>query len=265
MTALGLIGAGMLIYGCLVESNNLVTESCDLHLPTWPEDLDGYKIAVLADLHVRDEWSYRLACQAIDLAIAANPDMILLPGDFLVSSSEFTVTLLESALAPLLLMRGKVIASLGNHDLRPDVLKPVAEVLDNCEIRTLRNQVHRQAGITWVGIDSQKYGTDNAAIAMDEAKAAGNPIVVMWHEPDMVDQLPEGASLMISGHSHGGQFTFPGGFTPMHTKHGKKYVRGFYPDAKTPLYVSRGIGTTGPPSRFLCPPELSLLTLKSSK
>ena len=77
----------------------------------------------------------------------------------------------------------------------------------------------------------------------------------------MVDLLPTGCILQLSGHSHGGQFTFPGGFTPMHTKLGEKYVRGFYPEASTPIYVSKGIGTTFLPSRLNCAPEVSILTL----
>lgn len=81
----------------------------------------------------------------------------------------------------------------------------------------------------------------------------------------MVDQLPIEASLMLSGHSHGGQFISPWGWAPMKTRGGKKYVRGFYPDAPTPIYVSRGLGTTGPPSRLFCPPEVTILTLTSSR
>lgn len=253
----------MLIYGCLVEANRLVGDETELFLPRWPVEKDGFRIAVLADLHVRDEWSYRLACRAVDLAIASKPDAIVLPGDFLVCPSEVTIGLLEAALAPLALLPGQVFASLGNHDIKAVAIDPVLEVLDKCLIRVLRNEAIRADGVTWAGIDSQKFGTDNAPVAMDEARALGGPIVALWHEPDFVDHLPAGASLMIAGHSHGGQFTFPGGFTPMHTKYGKKYVRGFYPGAKTPLYVSRGVGTTGPPSRFLCPPEVSLLTLRS--
>ena len=96
---------------------------------------------------------------------------------------------------------------------------------------------------------------------MAAARKLGGPIIALWHEPDVVDHLPKGAALMLSGHSHGGQFTFPGGYTPMHTLNGRKYVRGFFPHAPTPLYVSRGIGTTGPPSRLNCAPEVSLLEL----
>ena len=48
------------------------------------------------------------------------------------------------------------------------------------------------------------------------------------------------------------------------TQDGRKYVRGYHPEARTPVYVSRGIGTTGPPSRFMCPPEVAILTLISA-
>jgi predicted MPP superfamily phosphohydrolase len=49
----------------------------------------------------------------------------------------------------------------------------------------------------------------------------------------------------------------------MHTKNGEKYVRGYFPNAPTPLYVNRGLGTTGPPSRLNCMPEVTILTLDS--
>jgi uncharacterized protein len=67
---------------------------------------------------------------------------------------------------------------------------------------------------------------------------------------------------MISGHTHGGQFRAPWGWAPMKTRNGERYLEGFFPDAPTPLYVSRGIGTTGPPSRLNCPPEVSVLSLE---
>jgi predicted MPP superfamily phosphohydrolase len=99
--------------------------------------------------------------------------------------------------------------------------------------------------------------------AMNAAKAlaADLPKIVLWHEPDAVDFLPTGANLMLSGHSHGGQFVLPGGWAPKHSTMGRKYVRGFYPNAKTPIFVTSGVGTTFLPSRFNCPPEVAILTL----
>jgi predicted MPP superfamily phosphohydrolase len=155
-------------------------------------------------------------------------------------------------------MNGNAVAVPGNHDYmhgHPDRMAPLLESLN---IRLLRNESWVHAGITWVGVDSFSAWHADMVAAME---GVTGPAICLWHEPDAVEFLDEGCQLQISGHSHGGQFIFPGGFTPMHTKWGERYVSGFYPDAKTPIYVSRGIGTTGYPSRLNCAPEVSLLTL----
>lgn len=253
------VSAGMLIYGALVESNNLTLEPRKLRLPNWPRKLNGFKIAVIADLHVRDQWSFALAKRAIAMALATEPDMVVMPGDFVAYISKEALELTAEVLAPLRSFDGKVLASLGNHDLEYRGTAELERILQANGIRVLRNESVELDGIIWVGIDSATEGLDDQQKAMEKALASDKPTVVLWHEPDMCDELVPGASLMISGHSHGGQFRFPGGFTPMHTKLGEKYPRGYYPHAPTPLYVSRGVGTTGPPSRFNCAPEVSLL------
>jgi predicted MPP superfamily phosphohydrolase len=89
-------------------------------------------------------------------------------------------------------------------------------------------------------------------------------LVALFHEPDFVDEVPKHISLQLSGHSHGGQICLPGGFS-VHSPFGaRKYVAGFYPNARVPLYVTRGIGTTGPDLRTFCRPEVSILTLESA-
>lgn len=256
--------AGLLLYGCLVEANRLVVERRRLRLRGWPERLDGFRIAVLADLHIRDEFSRDLARRAVSLALDEEPDVVVLPGDIVGYWKPETPRLVGDALEELLLMEGNVIASPGNREYWqgcPHVLKPI---LDELNIKLLINEAYRHAGITWLGLDSANLGfpepdeTMKSALSLEE-----EPIVALWHEPDVVDQLPPGAALMISGHTHGGQFRTPWGWPPMTTENGRIYLDGFYPDAPTPLYVSRGIGTTGPPSRLFCPPEVSLLEITS--
>jgi predicted MPP superfamily phosphohydrolase len=85
----------------------------------------------------------------------------------------------------------------------------------------------------------------------------------MLHEPDYVDDVtPAECSLQVSGHSHGGQMCLPFGRPLSLPRGARKYFGGFYPDAKVPLYVSRGVGTIGVDLRFFCPPEVTVLTLK---
>lgn len=256
----GLVGGGMLLYGALVESKRLVVERHTLKLQHWPERLRGFRIAVLADLHLRDVHSLELAQRAVALALDESPDMVVLPGDIVGYWKPESPWLIGAALEPLLLMQGNALAVPGNHEYWQGKGTFLDPILSELGIKVLHNEHWVHQGICWAGVDSANAGEANPFLAMEGADK--HPIVAIWHEPDMVDLLPMGAALMIAGHSHGGQFRFPGGIIPMTTRHGKKYIEGFYPEARTPLYVSRGIGTTGPPSRFLCPPEVSILKLE---
>lgn len=257
----GVVGAGTLLYGALVESKRLVLERKTLRLPGWPERLDGYRIALLGDFHLRDKYTLELAQRAVALALDESPDMVVIAGDFVGYWKDESPRLLWEALEPLSQMLGNVVAVPGNHDYwfgDPSLLEPTLREFD---VKLLRNECWPHEGITWIGIDSLNSGKADPYKAMLHMKRG--PSIALWHEPDFVRFLPEGPSLMLSGHSHGGQYRWPWGGAPMSTLNGRRYVQGFYPNAPTPLYVTRGIGTTGPPSRFLCPPEVSLLTLCS--
>ncbi len=256
----GAASATMFIYGMLVESKRLVLERHTLRLKRWPDRLAGFRIAVLSDLHLRGPYSLELGQRAIAMALSEAPDMVVLPGDFIDRWHPNSEELLRQCLAPLLLMEGNAVAVPGNHDYTGGHANRLSPVLRELNIKLLRNQVWQHQGISWVGVDSAiAKVADPIGAALDVHR---QPSIALWHEPDLVGSLPDGCALQISGHSHGGQFRFPFGITPMHSRLGKRYPRGFYPDTPTPLYVSRGIGTTGPPSRFLCPPEVSLLTLE---
>jgi predicted MPP superfamily phosphohydrolase len=256
---LGTAGVATLAYGALVEAQNLVLERRTLALPNWPERLRGFRIALLTDFHVGSKVSVSLTKRAIAMAIDESPDMVVIAGDFVDKWRPSTPGLLGDCLEALLLMNGNVVAVPGNHDYSGGGPELLSMICDELNIKLLRNEVWRHEGIAWVGVDSAYEAKADPVSAMDSVDS--EPAIAIWHEPDLVGFLPKGCSLQLSGHSHGGQFRFPGGFTPMHTDLGKRYPRGFYAGAPTPLYVSRGVGTTLLPSRLLCSPEVSLLTL----
>jgi predicted MPP superfamily phosphohydrolase len=260
---LGGAGGAMFTYGMLVEANRLVLERKTLRLPLWPSSKNGFKIAILSDFHLRGTWSVRLTRRAVRLALDEAPDMIVLPGDFVDYWRNESWDFLAEALQDLEEARGRTVAVPGNHDYfyERDAGR-LDPILSNLGIRLLRNEIWTSQGVSWVGVDSAYRGHADPVGAI--APLAGETAICIWHEPDLVDRLPAGCALQISGHSHGGQFKLLPGFAPMHSKLGKKYPEGFYASTPTPLYVSRGIGTTGPPSRFLCAPEVSLLTLYSA-
>ena len=254
------VGSGMLVYGALYEANRLVLNRKTLRLKDWPKKLNGYRIALLADFHLRDRYSLELALKAVQQAVDEKPDMIVLAGDLIGYWKDETASLLEEALSPLRGSGLPVLAVPGNHEYwggRPEYLEPV---FDQYNIVLLRNSSKLIGGIRWVGVDSLNAGEADPCQALDGV--GPDPLIALWHEPDAVDLLPRGCDLMLSGHSHGGQFVLPGGLVPMTSRNGRRYRSGFYPDAPTPLFVTRGVGTTGPPSRFLCPPEVVVLTLQ---
>lgn len=252
-------GLGWLVYGALVEANKLVLERRRLTLPRWPSSRNGYRIALLADFHVRDEYSVALGRRAVEMAIAESPDAIVIAGDFVGYWKLDSPWQLAEVLSPL--RDHFVVAVPGNHDYwsgDAGLLRPICEEYG---IHLLRNEHLEHDGICWVGVDSANARRHDPVRAFPPPVREGFPRIAVWHEPDFVDELPDGAALMLSGHSHGGQWQFPWGWTPMHTRGGEKFVDGFYPDARTPLYVSRGIGTTGPPARLGALAEVAILEL----
>lgn len=258
---LGGIGAGMLLYGVAIEAHDLILERRRLKLKGWPESKRGYRIAVLADMHLNGASAVARGHRAVKMALEAEPDMVVIPGDVIDHWTRRVVDDVRSVLAPLSAMNGKVVAVPGNHDYRNTEITWMRPLLDELGITLLRNASEVIDGVRWVGVDSAVEDHARPDLAMLDLPDE-YPAVAIWHEADLVSMLPPGCVLQISGHSHGGQFRFPGGFTPMHSYLGQIYPRGFYPEAKTPLYVSRGVGTTAYPTRFLCRPEVSLLILE---
>lgn len=264
MVGAAVAGLGWLVYGALVEANKLVLERRRLKLVGWPKRLDGYKIGVLADLHLRDIYTAEHAARAIEMLLDEEPDMVVLPGDLIGYWKDETPELLRTVLAPLLLMNDHVLAIPGNHDYWGGDAADLEPILSELNIRLLQNSTVVKDGICWAGIDSAKARRAEPFDTMLEAFKQDDPVIVLWHEPDFVEELPPGGALMIAGHSHGGQWVFPGGLVPMKTDGGRRYLSGFYEETRTPLYVSRGLATTGPPARFGSLPEVSLLILESA-
>ncbi len=263
LVGLGAAGAGTLLYGALFETEKLRGERVELWLKGWPGHLDGYRIGLFADLHLRQTVEeFALVRGATDWLIGENPDMVVVAGDFVSWWSEGAEEMVRHGLEEISYFRGRCLAVPGNHDYHGGPASRLEPVLGELGARLLRNERVKIDGIHWVGVDSANAGMADPYRPLLEIED-GDPIVALWHEPDLVEWLPKGVDLMLSGHSHGGQFTTPWGWAPMRSTNGQRYLRGFYPQAPVPLYVSRGLGTTGPAARLFCRPEVAVLTLRS--
>ena len=228
------------------------------HLPRWTRT--GFKVAFLSDTHLVDENAVRVARDAVEYAIASRPNLIVFGGDFVESSRGGSLGRMEDAFSPIRTCGIPSVAVLGNHDyaaFHPE--KVVAKIMD-LGFDLLRNQRRDIDGITVFGVDCLTFNrSDPKALADIDAR---QNVLVVLHEPDGVDLVPEFASLMLAGHSHGGQICLPTGYPITTPGLAKKYKVGYYTDSPVPLFVSRGVGETGVRLRLFCRPEASLLRLE---
>lgn len=251
----GIGGTGIYQY---TSRHRLEVRHETLKLPRWKAN--GFKVALVSDLHINTAGEIDPALESIREAVNARPDAILLGGDYINWSD--SLPFVESFLKSVETGGIPTYSVLGNHDFWSKGVGGLIERIKNTNIKLLRNEVVDIDGITIYGIDDGIEGKDKHD-RLTERQDSGS-IIALFHEPDFVDRVDKRVSIMLAGHSHGGQVCYPFG-KPAHLPRGaRKYWDGFYPNADVPLFVSRGVGMTGPRVRLFCRPDISILTLRSA-
>lgn len=251
-----LASAATFVYGNETSQEVEIVER-DLALPNW--DADGFRIGILADPHIDYPLAKERAMNATRQLIAKRPDVIVWIGDYLTSAAPQN---LADTREVLQLMNDAPCPSfgiLGNHDYQKQYTNLVVDAVSSSKMRLLRNDVVELDGVRIWGADDGLMKRHRPDLIHGDRNT-----LVLLHEPDFVEDIQAGPSLQISGHSHGGQICMPGGIVLHAPRGAKKYTAGFYPDNRIPVYVSRGVGTTGPNWRMFCPPEATILTLRGS-
>jgi predicted MPP superfamily phosphohydrolase len=199
-------------------------------------------------------------------AVAKDPDLVLLTGDFLTMESHGEPAMLARALAPLASLPGRVFACHGNHD--HEAPETVATALAMIGAKLLVDdaaEVETPAGrVQIVGMDFhfRARRARMAAVCARHPRKDGLLRVVLLHDPGAFKHLESGeADLVLSGHTHGGQL----GLLSLGLPHTIVSALGAMPDhglwahGKGRLYVHRGTGHYGFPLRIGVPAEESLL------
>jgi len=234
-----------------------------LEIPGLPESFDGFSIVHLTDIHASDsdppDWLEFVSATVMDL----RPDLIALTGDFLAGRRD--LPLIETFLSGLQAPKG-IFAVRGNHDFweSPEELREVfrrtgVELLDNKVA-----EIHNDSDFfEMVGIESPWDHSDSWRSLFPRPR--GRVTVVLSHTPDnapLVERLG-GATLMLVGHTHGGQIRLPlVGSLLVPSRYGKRFDQGWFALGRTVLYVNRGIGAYAPRLRIACAPEAALLVFR---
>jgi predicted MPP superfamily phosphohydrolase len=268
--------AGVLVVaadGILLAPNLPRIVRQEFHLQRWPERLNGFTVAVLSDFHYDPYFSIHPLHAAIPMVNRLHPDLIALVGDFVsvpafgddkkgALNAEPCARLLRQMTAPHGLW-----AVMGNHDDGTDP-EHVTRALQAQNIQVLANQsqpIDQDGAHFWLaGVNDVMSGTADLSKTM-RGIPSGEAVILLAHEPDFADEAAEfPIDLQLSGHSHGGQIRLPF-LPPLYLPElAKKYIWGTYHIGPLTLHTSAGLGTIGVPMRLNCPPEITLLTLRSS-
>lgn len=246
-------------YGSLIEKRQLSVTRQEITLAPEHGALDGLRLAVMGDFHHDDFGDDGLVAGAVEGVNRAEVDLAILTGDYISEDPRALEPLCE-ALSGLRTRLG-TFAVLGNHDCWHPA-KNLPSLLRQAGITLLINEIAEFSGFAVAGFDSAWGGRPDAGGTLARL-AADKPVILGWHEPDTFDSLRDRrVALQVSGHTHGGQICAPF-YGPLKLPlYGKKYPYGLYQKEGRSLFVTRGIGTLSVPARFLCPPEVAILTLR---
>lgn len=252
-----------------IEPNILLTKSQKLEIPHWNKDLDGFKIALITDIHLGTKFvDLKKLARIVKIVNSKNPDLIVICGDLdakSISKEKYSTTQIANILKNLKSKHG-VIAVMGNHDYVPPSV--VKNIYQKSNIILLENEdyyfSHNAKTLRIVGFKDLWYFKSNP-IQVVGMKDKTTPTVVLTHNPDYFPKMPNFVSLTLSGHTHGGEIVLPfiGSFF-IPSEYGQRYRNGYIIENNKHLFVSRGVATLSG-GRFLDPPEINILTLYSQK
>ena len=265
----GASAAGVLGWS-LFESQWVEFRELEVRLPRLALELDGLTIVHLSDFHLGTiSFNGRALERALRWASERPCDIVAITGDLL--SRRRGEPQLEAAMASLDPRLG-VFAVLGNHDVEVTrdpfsqptdasvVEKSGAVLLENDSVlRTMNGKtVQVVGGDQSLGL----YWSRVAQLADPEADLR----ILLFHFPDVVRHLPPGAfDLVLAGHLHGGQICIPTPRGKVRLEHLRaRHWEGLHDTPAGTLHVSRGLGTSFVPFRFLARPEATRLVLRSA-
>jgi uncharacterized protein len=266
LAGLGAAGAAIGADAFGLEAHRVVLSRHEVRVPGLPAGLAGLRIAQVTDVHLPGN---QLAARAaLEHLHRERPEVVVLNGDM--TESVHAMTQVRNFAAEA---RGSLgtVAILGNWEYLAGAIGDAARVTyRRAGVDLLVNQSKTLdvggVPLALVGLDDALLGSPNLTQARSGVGAGCTEIWVV-HEPIFADTPPPAAVarplILLAGHTHGGQIRIPF-LPPVKPVGAGRFLEGWYRDTFAPLYVSRGIGTTGIQARFRCPAELPIFTLRAA-
>ena len=252
------------------SANRLVTTDYTVTSARLSADFDGFRIVQLSDLHAAEFGKDN--ARLVRAVAAAQPDLIVLTGDFIEAEDQIPVTL---ALARQLVPLAPVYFVSGNHDWASHAISALFDGLADAGVTCLRNEfvtLQRGAGsIVLAGVDdpnglADMLKPDEVAAAV-QAEHPGAFTVLLGHRNYWVEESPTlPVDVILCGHAHGGIVRLPGvgGLIGTDRTLFPDYTAGMFASGQYQMIVSRGLGQIAQLPRLLNNPEIVCLTLRTT-
>ncbi len=271
-----IIGLSLLLFliGSLSAKLNLVTKRIEVPIPGLSSEFQDFKIVQLSDVHLGTGVTLDHFKTIMKRVNALAPDLLVLTGDIIDGNTKDIQAELE-CLRLLDIPSGKFYV-LGNHEYYWNA-KDSIEAVKNTGVTVLLNEnklitkngaALMIAGVTDPAASRFQLEEPNVTKAASTGALVHSPAensipkILLCHQPVLAEKAAAaGFDLMLSGHTHGGQF-IPWSWL-IHFAH--QYHTGLSRvNEKMWIYVSHGTGYWGPPIRLGTECEITEIILQSS-
>ncbi len=231
--------------------------------------IDGYKIAFISDLHYPSLFNHKRLQKLVHKLQEESPDMLLLGGDYVTVND--SIDALFKSLSAVNATYG-TYAVLGNHDVKNRELITESmnrygiELLDGvAESILVENGFSGETGEFSIAGVSNSFAIDSMFAQCLEKVGGSGLVILLCHTPDFAERNSVAADLVLSGHTHGGQVSFFGLYTPVsNSRYGNRFLRGMNSTTVgSTVITTNGVGTSRRKVRFCVPSEIVIVTLRS--
>jgi predicted MPP superfamily phosphohydrolase len=243
-----------------------IVKKIHLVIAKLPEELEGFTIVHLSDLHLGGVAKPKWLEQVVKKVNGLHPHLVVITGDLLEGYGwQGNEKPYAEALNKFKSIYG-VYAVSGNHDLSEGG-KHFSRITKEAGITLLNNQALTVAGGIQLAGVCDHYGKSHNLPGPDIDKALKNihpslPVIFLSHRPEYFRAAREyGIDLQLSGHTHAGQIP-PIDLLVMLLYH---YPYGLYQEGDSYIYTSCGTSVVGVPMRLFSRNEIVKIVLFRQK
>lgn len=234
-----------------------------------PESFKGLRIVQVSDLHNKEFGKdQRILMKKIE---KEKPDIIVVTGDLVDRrkwGTKNAMSFIDRAMeiAPVYYVSGNHEVWSGKYSIvRNKLLEKGVYVLDDDTVEIKNKNSHIFiSGIIDTGYEDRENYVADILSKVSKDIDDNTFSILLSHRPEHIKDYSEaGFDLVFSGHAHGGQIRFPfiGGVYAPHQGFMPKYTSGMYQMKNTFMVVSRGLGNSVIPIRFMNRPEITVTEL----